>query len=407
MTTVRVKWGTKEFEVKCQEEGPVIEFMKTLQDVTGVPIENQKLTMRRRQVKSSDEWKKGDITPKTRFMLIGTSELAPVLSEIKTEYKETEYNSKEKEEEEKSLKEFCQGLPNLGNTCYLNSCLQTFRLLPKFRSIYETCLISPEIDQYQVVQNIINLFRNFPQGLNLVFNCLKKINPILFNGYDEFGNPSQQDVTESWYYLSNLFKKVLGHNFSQLFEICFEVHKNNINGEEIISDEIDNHLSVNITEEVQQIEQGIQFEEEFPPNQEGIYKITRKINQLPEYLTIQILRFTYKKEEECTAKLVRRVNHPFELDCLSWLTQELREEVLLLRENDPTRQNYGRYRLKSVITHRGRSANSGHYITHVRRDNTWFRFDDLKVTEVNEESIEMLSGSGDWHCSVLLIYEAL
>ena len=61
MTTVRVKWGTKEFEVKCQEEGPVIEFMKTLQDVTGVPIENQKLTMRRRQVKSSDEWKKGDI----------------------------------------------------------------------------------------------------------------------------------------------------------------------------------------------------------------------------------------------------------------------------------------------------------------------------------------------------------
>ena len=31
----------------------------------------------------------------------------------------------------------------------------------------------------------------------------------------------------------------------------------------------------------------------------------------------------------------------------------------------------------------------------------------LKVTEVNEESIEMLSGSGDWHCSVLLIYEAL
>jgi ubiquitin carboxyl-terminal hydrolase 14 len=59
-----------------------------------------------------------------------------------------------------------------------------------------------------------------------------------------------------------------------------------------------------------------------------------------------------------------------------------------------------------VLTHRGRTADGGHYITHVKVKNHWFRFDDMTIKEVEETDIEQLSGSADWHTSSYIIYEA-
>lgn len=65
-------------------------------------------------------------------------------------------------------------------------------------------------------------------------------------------------------------------------------------------------------------------------------------------------------------------------------------------ENDLGSNNSGYYTLQAVLTHRGRSSSSGHYVGWVRQnDNTWLMCDDDKVTPVSSEDILKLSGGGE------------
>jgi ubiquitin carboxyl-terminal hydrolase 14 len=67
----------------------------------------------------------------------------------------------------------------------------------------------------------------------------------------------------------------------------------------------------------------------------------------------------------------------------------------------------GRYELEAVLTHKGRSADSGHYVAWCRQsDGKWALFDDEDVTVKSEEEILALSGGGDWHMAYLLLYRA-
>lgn len=67
----------------------------------------------------------------------------------------------------------------------------------------------------------------------------------------------------------------------------------------------------------------------------------------------------------------------------------------------------GMYELMGVVTHTGRSADSGHYIGWVRQregSDVWWKFDDQVVTEVTTAEILELKGGGDWHMAYLNFY---
>jgi len=68
-----------------------------------------------------------------------------------------------------------------------------------------------------------------------------------------------------------------------------------------------------------------------------------------------------------------------------------------------------RYELQAVLTHKGRTADSGHYVAWVRKEGTerFLCYDDEKVSEVSEEDVLKLSGGGDWHTAYILVYKAL
>lgn len=68
----------------------------------------------------------------------------------------------------------------------------------------------------------------------------------------------------------------------------------------------------------------------------------------------------------------------------------------------------GNYELVAVVTHKGRSADGGHYVgwVHESGDN-WLCFDDDIVTTVKGEEILNLRGGGDWHTAYLTIYRKL
>eukprot|EP00199_Chlamydomonas_sp_CCMP681_P000977 CAMPEP_0119108676 /NCGR_PEP_ID=MMETSP1180-20130426/15598_1 /TAXON_ID=3052 ORGANISM="Chlamydomonas cf sp, Strain CCMP681" /NCGR_SAMPLE_ID=MMETSP1180 /ASSEMBLY_ACC=CAM_ASM_000741 /LENGTH=509 /DNA_ID=CAMNT_0007094321 /DNA_START=16 /DNA_END=1548 /DNA_ORIENTATION=- len=68
----------------------------------------------------------------------------------------------------------------------------------------------------------------------------------------------------------------------------------------------------------------------------------------------------------------------------------------------------GKYALFGVLTHKGRSADSGHYVAWTKQANgKWALFDDEDITEKSDEDILALSGGGDWHMAYLLLYKAV
>ena len=67
----------------------------------------------------------------------------------------------------------------------------------------------------------------------------------------------------------------------------------------------------------------------------------------------------------------------------------------------------GKYELCGVLTHKGRSADSGHYVSWVKQaDKSWIQFDDDQLIPRKEDEIITLSGGGDWHMAYLLLYRA-
>ena len=55
----------------------------------------------------------------------------------------------------------------------------------------------------------------------------------------------------------------------------------------------------------------------------AVYTKTSKISRLPQYLTINFVRFQWKPVERVKAKILKRVQFPFELDMTSFCTNEL------------------------------------------------------------------------------------
>jgi len=60
------------------------------------------------------------------------------------------------------------------------------------------------------------------------------------------------------------------------------------------------------------------------------------------------------------------------------------------------------------VTHKGRSADSGHYVGWCHKSgDQWIQYDDDIVTSQKTEEIMALRGGGDWHMAYILIYRKL
>lgn len=89
--------------------------------------------------------------------------------------------------------------------------------------------------------------------------------------------------------------------------------------------------------------------------------------------------------------------------------------------NDEGANQSGIYELRGVVTHQGSSADSGHYTAYVKKpghkdpmtgklgeeDGTWWWFNDDKVSEVPGDKIDTLSGGGESHSALILLYKAV
>eukprot|EP00026_Physarum_polycephalum_P006141 Phypoly_transcript_06182.p1 GENE.Phypoly_transcript_06182~~Phypoly_transcript_06182.p1 ORF type:complete len:436 (+),score=74.70 Phypoly_transcript_06182:263-1570(+) len=191
---------------------------------------------------------------------------------------------------------------------------------------------------------------------------------------------------------------------------------------------------------------------------EAKYVRTSRISRLPYYLTIQFMRFEWRADSKMKAKIVKPIEFPMILDVYDLCTPELQktfapkrkaieeaEEKRIQQEREKMKRkamgdqapaeetpaptpasaetpaptpstatppltlvnDSGKYELIAVLTHKGRSADSGHYIAWVKQeDDKWLKYDDEKVSMVNNEEIVKLNGKGgaDWNIAYLCLY---
>ena len=190
-------------------------------------------------------------------------------------------------------------------------------------------------------------------------------------------------------------------------------------------------------------------------SRDASYLKTSRINRLPAYLCIQLVRFFYKEKEKVSAKVLKDIKFPLVLDMYDMCTSEMQKKLATTRdafmlqekdeanrvkvkkiaaandkptattttttasenkeekvyvpysfEDDQGSNSSGYYDLIGVLTHKGRSSNSGHYVGWSKHPSTqqWYMFDDDTVVKSSEEDILKLSGGGDWHTAYVLFY---
>jgi ubiquitin carboxyl-terminal hydrolase 14 len=283
---------------------------------------------------------------------------------------------------------------------------------------------------------------------------------------DDHGHLMQQDANEFWVQLMQILqmnipgKKLNNETNTSNNDKSFVDQYFGINAQSImkcheapeetptVSEERLLQLSCFISQDVKYLLTGLKnrLEEQITKHssvlgRDAVFNKATHLSRLPAYLTIQFVRFFYKEKEKINAKILKDVQYSMILDVFDLCTPELQKRLMPIREkikiaedakldrerakklgetvtepknltplptsfpDDIGSNNSGFYQLNAVLTHKGRSSSSGHYVAWVRRTQTeWLMFDDENVTPVTEEDVLKLSGGGDWHTAYLLIY---
>lgn len=259
---------------------------------------------------------------------------------------------------------------------------------------------------------------------------------------------AQQDADEFLNtLLSTLSSKVSDVNtlFQGEYQVTFQCTEGNEQPSQL--KETFNKLSCHIEKETTTLDAGLtkSFISTIEKNstvlgKSAIYTKTSKISHLPQYLNINLVRFYWKPKEQTKAKVIKDVKFPWVLDLFDHCTEDLKKQLKPNRESLRKKKekqimkdykgekvedkmeleekildfqeikngnSTGWYELCGIVTHKGKTADSGHYIAWVKEENDrWIKYDDDTVTQVSEDNIKKLSGGGEWHIAYILFYRS-
>lgn len=456
--SVKIKWDQKNFDdVELDlNESPSV-FKSQVYSLTGVPPERQKIMgVKGGVLKDEGEWSKLGVKQGHIFKLIGSAETIQ-----KPEEKQEKTDDMQIEEAEVDKTNYPVGLYNLENTCYMNSTLQCLLSVPELK---KTLAEYPATPSQDLEANLVISLRDLSNKLS---ESSQPVMPIGFvtlfrNLFPQFnerkeGKYMQQDAEECWtQLLTSLSRKLntppstssestpqsasLGSRstISKLFVgETIETWKNTECEEEpeVVKKDTFMKLVCHISNTTSHLTDGLKqglietiSKQSEVLGRESVYQKTTKLSHLPPYLTVQFMRFFWKSDKQLKAKILRPVHYTLSLDVFELCSDELKAKISAKRKellnletlskieepkeepNAPVQDNEtGFYELQAVLTHQGRTSDSGHYVAWVRQsfiEDKWLRFNDNEVTPCNSEDIKKLAGGADWHIAYICLYRS-
>ncbi|KAJ5180039.1 Ubiquitin carboxyl-terminal hydrolase 7 [Penicillium capsulatum] len=563
-----VKHSGKRHEVELDptSNGETLKYQ--LFSLTGVEPDRQKVLVKGGQLKDDTPLSSLNAKPGQTFMMMGTPSGGQGSTDLGRPKEAVKFL------EDMTAAEVAQqegatpaGLQNLGNTCYLNSTLQTLRSVPELQT--ELQKYRPSRSGQSGLADLssfglggLDSSRDLAASLRDLFKQMSEtqegIPPLMFvnalrNAFPQFAQQdrnghgyAQQDAEEAWSQIVNQLRakltitdgdkessfvdKYMAGQFESVLE-CDDPAAREVGEQPNKSSDVFFKLDCHIGRDTNHLQDGIkeglqeQIEKQSPTlDRNALYTKRSEIARLPQYLTVHFVRFFWKRETQKKAKIMRKVTFPAELDVVEFCTEELRKQLVPVRDkvreirkdeldversrkrqklsqqrevsqkkeeeesggslepmqkkkkaaeenkgksNDKdgdtameetfktdaeyeaekmdaikaakkelyeliqqkgsaesgTNQS-GLYELRGVITHQGASADSGHYTAYVKQqarkssdpqtgnkrreeEDKWWWFNDDKVTEVEAEKIETLSGGGESHSALILLYRAI
>mgnify|MGYP000986476879 CR=1 FL=1 len=448
-----IKWNRENISVQLTGEN-VSDLRKAIFEKTMVEQDRQKLLLKGKVL--TDEIRLSDIKENSLITLMGT----PSGNTYQNKNKIVFLEDLTQDEKAKLLRErgeeIVHGLVNLGNTCYLNSVTQVIGRVPEIRTA---------LKNYSSNNQVTNVSQALPVALGNTYKALdtasdsvtpsqlvqtvKMINPMFAES--DRGVPRQQDADECFQIILSNIKESLKNESSdekfsnnlidELFGIEAEIEYQNAEelSEKKNKKEIINKIICYIDNQTTELIQGLKQSQKENVDlysdvlgRNSIFVKTQMLNRLPPYLTVQFMRFFWKKgnvetgAKEGKAKILKSILFSKIIDVYDLCSDSTKEllnlgreiETKLLKEDKNFRiENVektnnmiptGRYQLIGIVTHQGRSSDSGHYIgwTH-KKDEKWTKFDDDTITTVNMSDILELKGGGDWHMAYICVFKRL
>ncbi|RLN95700.1 hypothetical protein BBJ28_00017199, partial [Nothophytophthora sp. Chile5] len=292
------------------------------------------------------------------------------------------------------------GLKNQGATCYLNSLLQTLFHLRAFRQVvYETP------SEQEDTNDSVSL------ALQRVFYRLQRQRKAVSTkeltrsfGWSQVDSFMQHDVQELYRILCDRLEEKMKHTrvdaaIPKLFEgkvrsfvQCVNVDFQSFRDESFYDLQLDVKGCKGLTEsfrkyvEIEMLQGDNQYEAEGYGKQDakkGIQFLT-----FPPVLNIQLKRFEYDPMRDGMVKIHDRFEFPKTLVLDEFVSNEDEEKP----DSNAAKVKAPRhiYHLHSVLVHSG-DVHGGHYYVfirpgkHIATSSDWFRFDDDKITRVDEQ----------------------